>query len=84
MTNQELRILADHPSGTMTSIPKEDLKRLINVSELDDERIYSALARMRDAMLKRHPEWTCATVSDVLECVLCLEKDYEALVANAF
>lgn len=40
----------------------------------DDAQIYSVLARMREPMLKAHPEWLPRCISDVLECVLCLEE----------
>lgn len=46
----------------------------------DRERIDSCIARMRGPMLKAHPDWMMACVSDVLECALSLEKFQEELI----
>lgn len=48
------------------------------VSDLD--KIYSCLARMRNAMVKAHPENLGGSVSDVLECALCLESFQKELL----
>ena len=54
---------------------KTELKRM-------REEIHESLARMREITLKRHPEWLGGMVSDVLECCLCIEKDYADLERN--
>ncbi len=40
---------------------------------MSDEAIFTVLARMRSPMIEAHPEWLSGCVSDVEECVLCLE-----------
>ncbi len=40
---------------------------------MSDEVIFTVLARMRSPMIEAHPEWLSGCVSDVEECVLCLE-----------
>lgn len=48
------------------------------------EAIVSVLARMRELMLKKYPEWLGAYVSDVLECALRLEQHQKELQEKAW
>jgi hypothetical protein len=49
---------------------------------MSDDAVFSALARMREPMLKAHPEWLSGCVSCTEECALCLEKYQAELLAK--
>jgi len=49
-------------------------------TNVDNQEIYSSLSRMREEVLLKHPEWLGGMVTDVLECVLCIEKFQKELL----